>query len=45
MNERFTNSIIDSTLDYLYKLQYLAQSNPLDIKDIMTLDIIHNIYF
>ena len=44
MDERYTNSIIDSTSDYLYRLQYLAQANPIDLKDIMTLDIIHNIY-
>lgn len=44
MDERYTNSIIDSTLDYLDRLQYLAKTNPQDVKDIMLLDIIHNIY-
>lgn len=44
MNEKYTNSIIDSTDNYLYNLQYLAQASPIDLKDIMILDIIHNIY-
>jgi len=44
MDEKYTNSIIDSANNYLYNLQYLAQASPIDLKDIMVLDIIHNIY-
>lgn len=44
MDEKYTNSIIDSTDNYLYNLQYLAQSSPIDLRDIMMLDIIHHTY-
>lgn len=44
MDERYINSIINSTSKYLYDLQYLAKSNPKDTKDIMLLDIVHNVY-
>ena len=44
MEERYTNSIIDSTITYLHGLEYLAKSSPRDTRDIIMLDIIHNVY-
>lgn len=44
MDERYTHSIVNSTSEYLDRLQYLAQASPIDVKDIMILDIIHHVY-
>lgn len=43
-DERYTNAIIDSTIDYLYKLQYLALNNNRTLRDLTSLNIINTIY-
>ena len=43
MDEKYTNSIIDSTTKYLYNLQYLGDQNPKLLKDLMILSIVKNI--
>lgn len=44
MNEKFTNSIIDSASVYLFNLQYLAQQDVKTTKELMLYIIIHNLY-
>jgi len=44
MDEKYTNSVIDSTINYLYALQYLGSDNKKTLRDIHTLGIISNVY-
>ena len=41
---KYTNSIIDSTVKYLYNLQYLAKQDTKTAKDIHLLNIINDVY-
>ena len=44
MNEKYTNTIIDSAKKYLFKLQYLANNDNKTLHDIHLLEIINNVY-
>ena len=44
MDEKYTNAFIDSSLQYLNKLQYLARRDIKTLKDLSLLDIILDVY-
>ena len=44
MDERFTNSLITSSINYLINLQYLAKNPPRLIRDLNLFKMIHQVY-
>ncbi len=44
MKEKYTNSIIDTTLQMVYDLQYLGNNNKKTLKDLNTLKVLNIIY-
>jgi len=44
MEEKYTNSIIDSTLQMVYDLQYLGRNNRKTLKNLTALKILNIIY-
>jgi hypothetical protein len=44
MDERYTNSLIDSIEDYIYKLQYLGTNNKTTLRALNTFKIFHQLY-
>ena len=44
MNERYTNSLIDSTKAYLFNLEYLANNDKITLRALGTFRILHQLY-
>lgn len=44
MEERYTNSLIDSIHKHIYELQYLAKNNKNTLRDLNAFKILHNLY-
>ena len=44
MNEKYTNSLIDSTINYLYNLRYLASDDKITLRALNTYKMLLQVY-